>query len=92
MNLFARVHSSPRNVRNESSADGSCGWNGCVKLKSRKIVSRSFRKLSRLAFEFVVSGVEVRHVGRGTSTAKAADSSVVRRVVTSISLRCKDIL
>jgi hypothetical protein len=92
MNLLVRVHSSPWSVRSKSSADGSCGWNVCEKLKSRKIVSRSFRKLSRLAFEFVVSGVEVRHVGRGTSTANAADSSVVRRVVMSISLRCKDIL
>ena len=36
MNLLVRVHSSPWNVRNESSADGSCGWNVCEKLKSRK--------------------------------------------------------
>ena len=92
MNLFVRVHNSPWNVRNESSADGSCGWNVCEKLKSREIVSRSFRKLSRLAFEFVVSGVEVRHVGRGTSTADAADSSAVKRVVISVCSRCKDIL
>ena len=92
MNLLVRVHSSPWNVRNESSADGSCGWNVCEMLESSKIVSRSFRKLLNLGFEFVVSGVEVRHVGRGTSTANVAEESVVRRVVMPVSLRCKDIL
>ena len=91
-NLFVRVHRNPRNVRNESSADGWCGNDVCERWRSRRIVSRLSRSLSRLVFEFVASGVEVRHVGRSTSTANLADSSIVKRVVVLVVRSCKYLL
>ena len=90
--LFVRVHSSPWNVRNETSADGWCGNDVCERWRSRRIVSRLSRSLSRLVFEFVASGMEVRRVGRSTSTANVADSCIVKRVAISIVRSCKDLL